>query len=187
MKANLISYKTENQIYADFISLIQESFNAFGIKGWQIRQLNQVFKVNVLKPSVFITITGTPQRGRQYQSKTKNQDGVLIKTHFTKQEVKLRFSSTHRERESDTVKSINSNDVLKIIREYMQSEDGISFLADKGYAQYTGSDISDQQFTNDEDNFQFLPYFDCTFVYTNSWRTEVGEITKVREEGIFNI
>ena len=187
MKANLISYKTENQIYADFISLIQESFNVFGIKGWQIRQLNQVFKVNVLKPSVFITITNTPQRGRQYQEKVKNQDKKIIKTHFTKQEVKLRFSSSHRERTNDTVNSINSNDILKIIREYMQSEEGILFLADKGYAQYTGTDISDQQFTNDEDNFQFLPYFDCTFVYTNSWSTEVGEITQVKEKGIFRI
>lgn len=187
MKATLTSYKTENQIYADFISLIQQSFNAFGIKGWQIRQLNQVFKVNVLKSSVFITITGTSQRGRQYQTKTKNKDGILVKTHFTKQEVKLRFSSTHRERTSDTVNSINSNDILKIIREYMQSEEGILFLADKGYAQYTAAEISDQQFTNDEDNFQFLPYFDCTFVYTNTWTTEVGEITKAKEKGIFRI
>lgn len=186
MKATLTSYKTENQIYADFISLIQEAFNAFGIKGWHIRQLNQVFKVNILKPTVFITLTGTSQRGRQYQTKTKKQDNIL-KSYFTKQEVKLRFSSTHRERADDTVNTINSNDILKIIREYMQSEEGILFLANKGYAQYTATQISDQQFSNDEDNFQFLPYFDCTFIYTDSWRTEVGRITKVREKGIYKI
>lgn len=187
MKANLISYKTENQIYADFISLIQEAFNVFGLKGWQIRQLNQVFKVDILHPSVFITITSTAQRGRQYQQKVKTQAGLLIKTHSTKQEVKLRFLATHRELANDTVSSINSTDVLTIIREYMQSEEGILFLSSKGYAQYTSSPLTDEQFTNDEDNFQFLPYFDCSFVYTNSWSTAIGEITAVKEKGIYRI
>ena len=31
--------KTENQIWADLKSLITQGLNAFGIAGWQIRQL----------------------------------------------------------------------------------------------------------------------------------------------------
>lgn len=185
-KADLIQYKTENQIFNDFINLVKTVYDVFGVEGWQVRQLNQVFKTNVLKPTVFISVINTKQRGRQYTSSSKGDD-VINRRKSTKQEVTIRFSATHRELETDTLQTLNSTDVLKFIREYMQSDEGILYLAGLNYAQYTAGEVSEQNFTNDEDNFQFMPFFDCTFVYTQTWQSEIGIITKFQQTGIYKV
>lgn len=186
MKAKLVSYKTKNQIFNDFISLVKQMLQAFDIDSWQVRQLEQVFKVNVLKPSIYISVINYPQRGSQYRKKERRGD-VVIKQNLTKQEVKIRFSASRIELPTDKPDTFNSCDILELIKDFMQSSEGIKFLANLGYAQYRATEVSNRQFMDDEDNFQFLPYFDCTFVYTNSWSTEVPLLDKVIEKGIYRV
>lgn len=183
---NLMKFKTENQIYSDFISLVKAALTTFDLKGWEVRQLNQVFKVNVLKNTVFISINNNADRGRQYNRNFINGNTAL-KEYSVKHEINIRFSATHRDKASDTVKSINATDVLKLIKNYLQSDDGIVFISKMGYAQYRAGEVSEQSFLNDEDNFQFMPYFDCTILYTDSWQSELNKISKITEKGIYKI
>lgn len=178
--AQLTRYKTDNEIISDFRNLIIEALNAFDIPKWEVRQLNQVFKTNVLKPTVFIYLGNDTQRGREYVKNVKIEE-QLYKQYSTKQEITIRFLAARRELASDTVNTKNPKDILRIFRGYMQSDLGVKFLANLGYAQYTPTEISNQNYTNDEDNFQLLPYFDCTFVYTDKWLTPIGEITKIEQ------
>ena len=188
MKATQVQFKTKNQIFNDFIFLVKESLITFGIEGWEIRQLKQMFKVNQLKPIIFVSIMNNNQNGRQYYKKGKIE-GTINREGHSKQEVKIRFSATRRELQKDTLLTYNGTDILKIIKAYMQSPEGIRYLASLGYAQYRADNISEMDFTNDSDNFQFLPYFDCTFLYTDKWKTIIPEITKVKEKthGIHHI
>jgi hypothetical protein len=186
MKATIIKYKTKNQIFNDFISLVKEALNTFSIKDWDVRQLNQIFKINVLSPSVYISITNQRQYGTQGRRKKETETGGET-TNCVKQEVTIRFSASRRELVQDTLGTYSGLDILEFVKTYLQSEAGIELLKDLGYAQYRASDISPQNFLNDSDNFQFLPYFDCTFLYTNSWNNTVGEITKIKEKGIYKI
>lgn len=172
-----INYKTKNQIFDDFILLGQTALDNFGITKWEIRRLEQVFKINVLTPSIYLSVINSNQLGRQYITKTKTNE-----TNSAKQEVKIRFSASRKERENDNNETYNGTDVLKIIRSFMQSKAGIKFLAAKGYAQYRAEQISEQNFMNDSENFQFLPYFDCTFLYTDTFTTEVEKITKIEHK-----
>lgn len=181
-----MNYKTKNQIFSDFISLCKAAVELFGIDNWEIRQLEQVFKINVLKPSVYISVINADQLGRQYVSKKKSSKNIEV-TNSSKQEIKIRFSASRREHQSDTAETYNGSDVLKLIRGFMQSENGIKFLANMGYAQYRAEAVSEQNFMNDSENFQFLPYFDCTFLYTDSFKNEVEEIKKVKQTGIYKI
>lgn len=177
MQVTQIDIKTRNQIFNDFITLAKEALSVFGVSNWEVRQLRQIFKVNVLKPSVFISVISTKQWGQQYTKKQKT-NGTINKTKNTKQEVKIRFSATRRELETDTLATYSGTDILKLIKEYTESEEGIQFLAKLGYAQYKAEDVSEQDFMNDDDNFQFLPYFDCVFLHTNSWTSTIPEISK---------
>lgn len=186
MKATQTSYKTKNQIFGDFISLISASLETFGVTGWEIRQLKEVFKINHLKPIIFVSLLSTNQNGRQYIKKQKTEDGINC-LNSTKQEVKIRFSATRKGLISDTVETFDGVDVLKLIKEFMQSEEGINFLSHLGYAQYRAENISDMDFINDSDNFQFLPYFDCTFLYTDSWKTDIDKISKFKNIGIYRV
>lgn len=188
MEATQISFKTKNQLFNDFISLVKSAFESFSIEGWEVRQLRQTFKINHLKPIVFISVISGHQLGQQYYSKTKTDNQITRQAH-NKQEVTIRFSATRLEGLNDDLSTYNSTDILKVIRAYMQSPEGIQFLASLGYAQYKAQNINEMNFTNDSDNFQFLPHFDCTFLYTDKWRSTIPEITKIREKhhGIHHI
>jgi hypothetical protein len=186
MKATQTQFKTRNQIFNDFITVAENALEAFGIKDWEVRQLMQVFKINILKPSVFISIVSINQRGQQY-ARNKLSDDICTKINSSKQEVKIRFSATRKELASDILQTYGGTDIVKIIKSYIQSDDGIQFLASLGYAQYRASEVSDQNFMNDSENFQFLPFFDCVFVYTESFTNEINKISKIKDKGIHNI
>ena len=180
------SYKSENQITADCVSLANTALEYFNITDWKVRQLNQIFKVNVLDPAVFVSIISHNQTGRQYITRTQT-DEVITRTNYNKQEVTIRFSAIHRDLETDTTETYNSVDVLKLLKSYMQSLEGIETLKDLGYVQYRAGAVSTQSYTNDSDNFEILPYFDVTFLYTDEWTSEINKIDKVQLTDIYEV
>lgn len=184
--AEQTQFKTRNQVFNDFITISKSALETFNITGWEVRQLMQVFKVNILKPTVFISVLSTDQLGRQYNSKAL-YEGQINKTNLAKQEVNIRFSATRREVISDILGTYNGADIVKVIKNYIQSSEGIKQLASMGYAQYRSGEITDQNFLNDDENFQFLPYFDCTFLYTDSFTTNVNKISNIKEKGIYRV
>lgn len=186
MTGNFTSYKTKNQIFNDFISIASNALEFFSVTGWQIRQLNQVFKTNSLKPTIFISIISNKQAGSQYRSNVISDD-TYIKSNSTKKEIHIRFSAAYRELTSDTLETLNSTDVLEYIKQYMQGADGIAALSNLGYAQYRSTDITEQSFINDSEDFEFMPYFDCTFLYTNSWTRIINQLTQAKEQGLYKI
>lgn len=181
MTATQNSYKTENQIIADCISLANTALEYFNVADWKVRQLSQIFKVDVLDPTIFVSIITHNQLGRQY-IKRAQADGVITRSNYSKQEVKIRFSAVHRNLATDMVETYNSTDILKTLRAYMQSPEGIETLKDLGYVQYRADTISEQSYTNDSDNFEMLPYFDTTLLYTDVWSSEIHKIDKVQLE-----
>lgn len=178
MKTTQIQIKTKNQIFHDFITLVKSALSTFGAEKWEVQQLNQIFKINILKDTVFISIISSSQNGRQYYKKAKIER-TIRRTNSVKQEVQIRFSATRREKQTDTLETYAATDILKLIKSYMQTPEGIQQLAEMGYAQYRATEVSEQNFMNDSDNFQFLPYFECTFLFTETWANTIGEITKV--------
>ena len=186
MMPKMIKFKTRNRIFNDFITVSASALEAFDIKGWDVRQLMQGFKLNPLKPSVFVSLLSTNQQGRSY-CKKMIQDGQFVRTNFIKLEVNIRFSATRRELESDILGTYNGADIVKVIKNYIQSYEGINQLSALGYAQYRSGEITDQNILNDDENFQFLPYFDCTFLYTDSFTTNVNRISDIKEKGIYKV
>lgn len=185
-QTTITQFKTENQIFADFVLLVQQALNAFNITDWGVRQLRQVFKVNHLKPTVFISIISDIQTGRQYSSKKKNNSEV-IRSNSNKQELKIRFYATRISLASDTVETLTCNGVLKLISKWLQTPEGINALSELGYVQYKPNGVNNMDFTNDSENFQFMPFFECTYLYTETFTTQVNTITKVINTGIYKI
>lgn len=179
MKAKIIKFKNKNQIYTDFKAVCKEALDTFNIDNWEVRQLEQLFKTNILTPSIYLSIVTKKQLGRQYKKNSRVEE-TFNKTKFTKQEITIRFSASRRELASDILNTYSGVDILSLIREFIQSTEGTVFLNDMGYAQYAATQVTEQSFINDSDNFQFRPYFDCTFLYTDSWTTEVSKIDKVK-------
>lgn len=175
MTGTLINYKTENGIFKDFIGLTKEALNFFNIQGWNIRQLHQVLNVNVLTPTIFISVVTANQSGAQYRSYRK-ADNVLTQTNNTKQEIKIRFSASCKRSIKDDATAFYGKDVLSLVTKYLQSPQGISSLAQLGYAQYRASNVTNQEFLDDSENIEFMPFFECEYLYTDSWSTATPEI-----------
>ena len=178
--ATILNLKTKNQIYADFKSFIEAALTEFSINNWEVKKLHQVIKTEDLKPCVYIQILRKNQKGSQYH-KNVSQNDNYYKKYSVKQEIQIRFSATRRERLSDTVETYNGIDVLEIVKNYLQSDDGITQLANKGYAQYRASNVQEQSFTNDDENIQLMPYFDCEYLYTDSFEQKINKLDKVEE------
>lgn len=172
MSGTLIAYKTENKIFKEFVEITNEALNFFNVKGWQVRQLRQVLTVNVLSPTVFISVITNNQSGSQYRGTQKTQTNI-IETNSTKQEVKIRFSAALKRTIKDNEDTFYGIDVLKLISYYLQSPEGISLLSEYGYAQYRVSGVTNQNFIDDSEIVEFMPFFECEYLYTNSWSTEI--------------
>ena len=184
----LNSYKTKNQIFKDFIELTQSALTAFDIEGWEIKRLFQTIKAINLTKCVLLQILNKHQSGAQYTSLAKvekNNKTDYYKLYNTKQEIQIRFSATMRNKSTETVDTLDCIDVLEILKNWLQSDDGRAALTKKGYAQYRATDIKQQNFQNDDENVQFLPYFDCTYLYTDSWQDTIDNVDSVELQGIY--
>lgn len=215
MSAILKNFKTRNQIYKDFKTLIQTALTEFPISGWDIKKLEQVIKSEELKPCIFMQITQKKQTGAQYRAQHKTENEIILNTDFLgfdgsefkpfnqfsffndeeikkiqkiyykdysrRQEVTLRISATRREKMNDTTETINGGDILDIILNYFQSLKGINQLAQLGYAQFRPTAVQFQSFTNDDENIQIMPHFDCVYQYTDTWYKEINNIENVRQ------
>lgn len=178
---NKITYKTENQIYSEFKTFIETALIDFTITGWEVKQLYQTIKTEDLKPCIYISILRNNQKGSQYRENI-TQSEKYYKKYSNKQEISIRFQATRRRKIADTINTYNGIDILKYIRTYLQSLVGIKMMSLKGYAQYRATNIQNQTFTNDDENIQLMPYFDCDYLYTDSFANEINKINDVIEK-----
>lgn len=178
--ATILNLKTKNQIYADFKSFVEAALFEFSINNWEVKKLHQVIKTEDLKPYIYIQILRKNQKGTQYR-KNLSENDIYYKKYSAKQEIQVRFSATRRERLQDTTETLNGLDILEYVKNYLQSDDGITMLAAKGYAQYRATNVQEQSFTNDDENIQLMSYFDCEYLYTDEWQKQIQKLDKVEE------
>lgn len=174
MNAAILTHKTENEIIKDFKSLTEEALDFFNIKDFTIRQLYQPINVNVLTPSIFLTVLSNNPKGAQYYK--KNPD--LTYTYYQKSEIKIRFSSLKKRTLDDTVSTLSGFDALQLISEFFKSKNGIAALSKLNYAQYRSGAIQNQNFIDDSELITLLPFFENEYLYTNSFTTENPPINK---------
>lgn len=179
---SIITYKNENQIYADFKSFVEVVLNNYDITGWEVKQLNQTIKTEDLTPCVYLSILRNKQKGAEYRKNTKKQNEKYFKQYSVKQEVSIRFQATKRRKITDDKTTYNGKDVLAFISAYFQTIEGIHLLNNNGYVQFKGTDIQSQSFTNDDENIQLMPYFDCNYLYTDIFEQKINKISFVVEK-----
>lgn len=159
-----MAIKTENQIYADIVKFINDALNNMQIRGWQVLQLKQPIKLTDIEPTIFVTYTTTDQRGWQYRNYNTSEYGFQ-KTEHQKEELLVQISALKRRTLADTVDTLNSKDVLKYLRMYLLDiNKGLKDLKAMSYSIYQPTEIQSPDFFDDSDNFEFMPFFNVTFI-----------------------
>ena len=176
-----MSLKTKNNIYSDFKTIIETALTSDNISGWDVKQLYQTIKTEDLTPCIYISVLRNKQQGSLSRSNKKANE-KYYKNYSSKQEISIRFQATRRKKITDDTNTLNGVDILKRIKDYFQSLEGIQLFISKGYAQYRGTDIQEQAFTNDDENIQLMPYFDCDYLYTDSFDRQINKIERITEK-----
>ena len=179
-----MAIKSENAIYADIIGFINNALTALDISGWQVMQLKQPVKLTEIKPTIYVTCTNKNRRGWQQRLYPKTAQGLKLQEGFI-QEIDVQISALRRRDLSDTVDTLNSADVLEYIKTYMLNLYSLQDLRALGYTIYQPSNIQSPDFFDDSENFEFMPFFNVTFILKQSLirpQTSIDEYTlKVRK------
>lgn len=162
-----MAIKNENQIYSDIIGFIKKSLNELDIKGWQVLQLKQPVKLTEIKPTIYVTFANKNRRGWQQRSYPKVSQDLKIREGFI-QEIDVQISALRRRELTDTLDTLNSADVLEYIKTYMLNIYSLQDLRTLGYIIYQPSNIQSPDFFDDSDNFEFMPFFNVTFILNQS-------------------
>lgn len=171
-----MTIKAENTIYKDIIGFVNNSltilsewFPGSNFSEWQVMQLNQPVKLTEIKPTIWISCTNKNRRGWQYRKYTGfgEQEDFKQQQKF-KQEILVQFSALRSRLLTDTDITLNSSDVLEYLKSYMLNPLTIQTLRSKGYTFYQPSEIQKPDFYNDSDNFEFMPFFQVTFIVEQS-------------------
>ena len=177
--------KLENQIYADLILLVNKALQAFKVEGWKICQFTQPVKFTETEPVIYVSIDKISKRGTQY-SRDKKENGKLIHEEIFREEINVKIFAFRRNLVTDSLTTQPSNDVLKMIKSWLVSPDGLREIYSGGYSIYNPSEIKPLSFKNDSQNSSSLPSFNVTFIIEQSWNTSVEEISgyKLKMKGI---
>lgn len=158
-----MAIKSGNQIYTDIISFINNSLATLGIQGWQVLQLKQPVKLTDIEPTIYVTCTNKNRRGWQQRIYPITNQELKIREGFV-QEIDVQISALKRRELTDTVDTLNSADILEYIKTYMLNPYSLQDLRALGYTIYQPSNIQSPDFFDDSDNFEFMPFFNVTFI-----------------------
>lgn len=155
--------KTENQIYADIIGFINNALSELNVADWQVLQLKQPVKLTEIMPTIYVTIANKNRIGWQKRTYPIVNDDLKIKEQF-KLNLDVQISALKRRSLSDTVSTINAGDILELLKAYLLNPNNLVKLKKTGYLIFQPSSINNNDFIDDSDNFEYMPFFNVSFI-----------------------
>lgn len=155
--------KPKNQIYSDIIGFIAAALSNFNIESWQIMQLEQPVKITELKPTIYVSIPNRNRIGWQGRKYPKINDELKIQEKLINQ-FDCQISAVRTRKLTDTKETLNSVDVLELIKAHFLNPNTIVNFRKAGYRIFQPTTIQNQNFIDDSDNFEFMPFFNVSFI-----------------------
>lgn len=177
--------KTENQIYSDIVKFTNDCLTALDIEGWQVLQLKQPIKLTDIQPTVFVSCTTKSRRG--WQGRNYQNTDEYKRTDKFKQQVLVQFSALRRRELDDTTDTLNSADVLEYLKTYMLNPYSLQDLRKLGYLIYQPSEVQTPDFFDDSNNFEFMPFFNVTFILDQSLISPQTSVGSIQIKGIHKV
>ena len=156
-----MTYKTENNIWEDMISLLNEALSAKNISGMTVMRAFQPTDVTG-KNLVLINKVSSKRYG-WIGRHNKIIDGEMQYVEDYFQEMRFQISVLKKINLKDST-DITAEDIANMLIDYLLSNEGLQNLRSQGYMPIRIIDVRNQNFINQNDNYQFNPNFDfvCT-------------------------
>ena len=172
-----MAYKTDNQIMADVIGVINGWLSVSGQTGWKVAQAFQPRPMGLHDKMILLSHIYTRQVGFQKgydQDLPNTSGGGMTFTHIEDwlEEVRLQVSCfCNRKPGSDTITTWTAEDMAKRLVAYFNGTAGINAFYALGYGKLRRDVCRVRTFVNDSENFQLVPNFDLVLIHEQTVET----------------
>ena len=159
---------TDNQIYAILFPIIASGLAVRGvdvpanniIQGYQPTQQGRPLGRTVYLNALPATPLGHPRRDSIYDAINEVMRDVEVQTYLVQYQ-----ANAMSEQSPDDVNSLTAMDILKAVRQVLQSSNTIALLKVNGLAILRVNALRNPTFVNDKGRAQYAPSFDFTLTY----------------------
>ena len=179
-----MSYKNENSVYGDLVTLCTQGLEWAGITGFTVKRANQVVNVNSTNPIVLIDRISSNQFGFQYPKEeyNKKEDNFDQKSCFI-QDIKFNIRGLKRRAGIQQTPEIStSEDAIRGLMSYFQSPAGRKACSTLGYSVIKPKANPEPFFISDSDQYEKSPSFDIVLPVVQSYDHTIGKIAEVDGE-----
>lgn len=171
---------TDNERYAILFPIIAAGLTARGVTGVSLSQSNQPTQQGTPRGrSAFISQLPSVPRGHVRRDSVYSVvSGLMVDTELQTWEVTYQVNALSIQDPAD-VSSLTAADIVRVIRQIMQSTATINLLHASGIGILRVNDLRNPSFVNDEDRFEYSPSFDFTITYDELYTAEANVVESV--------
>jgi hypothetical protein len=155
-----MEYKTENEVFADIISIIKEFFVSINNTEWQVRQGYQPRQETLKNNTVTLWRVYSKDVGFQGEKYLTNSDGQFILRSEVLKEVSIQIDFFRKRENIDTIKTLNAIDYANMLKVYLSNSNGIKKFTDKGYGIMRIVNFREPKKITPSDLYESFPSFD---------------------------
>lgn len=177
------TYKTENQVWKEIITIVSQWLTAQGFKTWYVRQGHQPQIVDIDTRLILVDRITSTRYGWQADKSYYNEVGDKMENHIrylTDMTFQLSFIK-RRNTQTDNINTLTSSDMANNLLTYFMSAEGLSTFRKLGYGLLRTTSLREPIFSDEDDNYERYPNFDITLNFPQIKVSEIGYIKSAED------
>ena len=155
-----MKYKTENEVFADIISIIKGFFTSINANDWEVRQGYQPRQETLQNNTVTLWRVYSKDIGFQGEKYLTNNDGQFVLRSEVLKEVSIQIDFFRKRKNTDTVNTLNAIDYANMLKIYLSNSNGISKFTQKEYGILRITNFREPKKITPSDLYENFPSFD---------------------------
>jgi hypothetical protein len=178
---------TDNERFAILFPLIKEGLTARGVENTEVLQSYQPTQQGAISGrAVYLSIlpsvpVGHPKRNSYFDAGDDTEKYEEVQTYIANYQV-----NAYSPQKPNETTSLTAMDILKAVRQTLQSSATIARLRDEKLAILRVNELRSLNFVNDKDRFEYSPSFDFALTYDEIYTIETPVIETV-EHNIYRV
>lgn len=173
-------FKSEYQIFYDFIGFLNKSLAKLGYTDWSVQQQNQPSKREIEDKTLYVSWIASRRIGWQKHADFM-ENNVLKHYEGYVEEIMFQLSAFKLTGLEDNVATLTCNDVVNRLVSFLQSQAGVRAFRALGYSVPRISNIRQLNLTTDSDQYEKMVSVDISVFLVQN---EIEDIESTAEYNI---
>lgn len=174
-----MKYKTENQVFADIIEIINGFFTANNITDWKVRQGYQPRQETLQDNTVTLWRITSNDIGFQGEKYLTNDDDIFVMRSEVLKEVSFQLDFFRKRDFDDNIDTLNSIDMANLLKIYLSNSNGIAEFTKREYGIMRIRNFREPKRLTPSDLYETFPSFDIILRFWQYVDTPCDYIEKI--------